>query len=207
MKKKLIFVIIISFLLYSIVHASQSVQTILHIEIFDDDLINPFIIKAMPEKRVSKLGGNYSSKYILSFYRNDNNLLTGYESVITDNAIGESFVTPLNVNAWRYNVFIKGTSHLSKRKNNILFNNIDPVSLNFSEDEYYLKAGDLNTRTTIEDIPIGDDKVNSLDISVIINNLNIFDYRSDLNMDGIVNSLDLSILITNIDEIGETLQP
>src|SRR3989339_129569 len=109
MKKKIIFVIVISFLLYSIVYASQSVQTILHIEIFDNNLISPFTIKAIPEKRVSKPEGNYNSKYILSFYRNDDNVLTGYEPVITNNMIGEGTVTPTNVNTRRYNVFIKGT--------------------------------------------------------------------------------------------------
>ena len=70
-----------------------------------------------------------------------------------------------------------------------------------------LLAGDINNLGN-STTTLGDDVVNSVDLGVMIGNLDQEDtttktFRSNLNRDAVVNSVDLSVLIDNLDKEGE----
>jgi len=55
---------------------------------------------------------------------------------------------------------------------------------------------------------LGDDVVNSVDISVLLDDLDLGDasgnfVRSNINQDTSVNSVDFSIILKNLDKIGD----
>jgi hypothetical protein len=63
---------------------------------------------------------------------------------------------------------------------------------------------DLGTSTST----LGDDVVNSVDLSIILPELDLDDptgnaIRSNLNQDVVINSVDLSIMLKNLDQNGE----
>jgi len=92
----------------------------------------------------------------------------------------------------KYNILLKGTSHLTKK---YALMNFSHISENFDFRPYGdLLAGDIN--------PVRDDIVNSLDMSLLIGRLGENEYVTDLNQDAIINSLDLSILEYNLSKIG-----
>ena len=89
----------------------------------------------------------------------------------------------------------KTKKHLSKRIQNVTLNSV--VDLDFTQGgTYCLKAGDINA-------DYGDNKINSLDMSILVNDWNEGDVRADLNNDVKVNSLDSSILLANFNLSGD----
>ncbi|OGF34050.1 hypothetical protein A2482_03425 [Candidatus Falkowbacteria bacterium RIFOXYC2_FULL_48_21] len=89
----------------------------------------------------------------------------------------------------------KTKKHLAKRISNVALNGV--VNLDFTQgDTYCLKAGDINA-------DYGDNKINSLDMSILVNDWNEGDVRADLNSDVKVNSLDSSILLANFNLSGD----
>ncbi len=146
-----------------------------------------------PEKRFPP-SGNWST--IIDFIvRNSYDTLIFQKNLATNNlGHGTINLTPAeNIPNGNHTVYIKGISHLTKRYNNIPFNNQHE---NFDFTPYGdLLAGETNIAN--------DDYINSLDISTLINNLATGDYINDLNQDSIVNSMDLSIQLNNLYDVGD----
>jgi hypothetical protein len=93
-----------------------------------------------------------------------------------------------------YDFYITGESHLRKRFANFPYSNAAGF-VDFTVGGVVLLAGDTSI--------IKDNKVNSLDISTQIVNLNTNNSRNDLNKDSEVNSLDLSNTIYNFYKLGD----
>jgi hypothetical protein len=155
-------------------------------------------VKAWPEKRVSKPGGNLDELLRTTFKNPDTGeqlLQTSFTSGILGIKEG---VDISSLNSGTYHILVKGRSHLTKKLASLnITSNSTEVDLTVSETEYLL-AGDVNGAL------YGDDIVNSIDLSILINDLDTFDLRTDLNRDTTVNALDLAILITNLDVQGDT---
>lgn len=98
-----------------------------------------------------------------------------------------------NVPDGYYSVYLKAISHLSRRYDNIHFDQI-------SEEYDFTPFGDLLAGDTHAS---QDDFINSLDISILLTSLNTGNYVCDLNQDSLVNSLDLSNQLYNISEWGD----
>ena len=89
----------------------------------------------------------------------------------------------------------KTKKHLAKRIYDVHMNG--SVELDFTDGgEEYLKAGDINSE-------YGDNKINALDMSILVNDWNKAVVRADLNNDEEVNSLDSSILLANFNLTGD----
>lgn len=112
-----------------------------------------------------------------------------------------------------YDITIKGHQHLTAKLDNVAlvggnnvlnFTQLDNSSPKGSE---VLIAGDVNGAGT-DPATLGDDVVNSVDLTVLIDNLDEDDptgngYRANVNQDTVINANDLSLLIGNLDETGE----
>lgn len=170
-------------------------------QISEDVSIGGFIkmqeinFKVYPEKRQPQPShiNNWSTiaKFVMK-ESNSNNVVL--EETITTNNLGEGEITlgpTQNITAGNYDIYIKGYSHLTKKYSNLHLSKI----VEFLDFTPYgdLFAGDTHT----------DDQINSLDISVLLSELNSDDYKNDLNQDQIVNSLDISIQVFNIGKIGD----
>jgi len=150
--------------------------------------------KVYPEKRIPKTGNWDILMNIL--LRNQDNPSITLSRNLTTSTQGEGSVTPQSSEGFiqgNYSIYIKTVSHLSKR-----YNNISLTSTNSYVD--LTPYGDLLAGDTKHP---QDDFINSLDISVLIINLNSNDYICDLNQDSQVNSLDLSNQIFNISKAGD----
>ncbi|MBT5016552.1 hypothetical protein HN748_00205 [Candidatus Peregrinibacteria bacterium] len=202
LKKRLIaafisVITLVSFTNFTNTVYASSLTTIVEI-VISDGFLGTISIKALPEKRVSVLGGNLGTLMRVRFTDPDTDdqlLETSYTSSsfgLTTSNVDISTLTPNE-----YHIFAKGRSHLTRKMSNVNLTT-DTTNIDFSYgDTEYLYAGDVNG--TI----FGDDIVNAIDLSILINDLDSFDLRTDLNRDNTVNALDLSILITNLDKEGD----
>jgi hypothetical protein len=120
-------------------------------------------------------------------------------NVVSDTDVNGYNINPatLNILPGVYDVFIKSAAHLNQKYGVLTFNGATS-SIDFSQSlTKFAKAGDINGAQ------FGDDEVNALDISIMIQSLNTATYRPDVNQDGRVNALDVGILIANLNQIGE----
>ena len=154
-------------------------------------------IRAIPEKRLPSSGNNSTILRVIVYdIATENIMLDG--SVTTDkDGFDRTLFFPDYTNLPKsYNFLIKGYSHLKKRINNVpLTANLDLADLSFGV-TVFLLAGDTNGIS-------GDNYINSLDFSVISNNIYTSDYKTDLNQDKYVNGLDYAIAATNILKFGD----
>jgi hypothetical protein len=162
----------------------------------DDAIIRTLVtlnVKAWPEKRWPRTE-NWSTRAGLDI-RNlgaTANPVARGQVATNDQGLGAAefaSFSPAN-----YDVAIKALSHLRKVLANVpLTEGINPVDFT-QGGSFYLLAGDTKYPQ--------DDQVNSLDLSVLLNDLNTSDEISDLNRDTGVNSLDINILIANLMKMG-----
>ena len=160
------------------------------------DPLSTFAIWAWPEKRVGS--NNLSTKLRTRIYDSSGNTMY-IEDTTTSATTGiRSGVNVSSLSPGSYDIFIKGESHLTRKLDDYVLH----AYLNYIDgtrnSAQYLLAGDINGDN------FGDDVVNSIDLSILITDLDAFDLRSDLNRDNLVNALDLSALLTNLDLTGET---
>ena len=174
------------------VHAT-GLTTIVEIVIFGS--LDTIEITALPEKRVGSF--NLATLMRVRFINpdTDEQLL---ETSYTSSSLGlRDDIDISSLTEGEYHIFAKGRSHLTRKMSSInLDSNTTNLDFSYSNTQY-LYAGDVNG--TI----FGDDIVNAIDLSILINDLDTFDLRTDLNRDNTVNALDLSILITNLDKEGD----
>lgn len=162
----------------------------------DDVIIRTLVtleIKAWPEKRWPRTG-NWSTRAGLDV-RNlgtTANPVARGQTATNDQGLGSAQFASFPPAS--YDVAIKALSHLRKVLTGVpLTEDINPVDFT-QGGSFYLLAGDTKYPQ--------DDQVNSLDLSVLLNDLNASDEISDLNRDTGVNSLDINILIANLMKMG-----
>jgi len=113
-----------------------------------------------------------------------------------------------------YDIGIKTHQHVTKVLQNIFLSDATTTILNFSQyDNSFpygtvrLLAGDVSGATSTPAV-LGDDVVNSVDLSIMINELDKDDLtgndiRANLNQDPVINSVDLSLMLKNLDVEGD----
>lgn len=159
-------------------------------------------IIAVPEKRIPNVDfdsvENKASLLTLKIYpfgleRIDANLV--YSTTTNSNDAAKWFEVLQTVSSGNYDITVKGYSHLARLASNI---NLDKfIQVDFTNNgQTPLYSGDINMDS-------GDNKVNALDISILVNNFSTSNVRSDLNQDGVVNSIDISNLLTNFNLVGD----
>lgn len=154
---------------------------------------NPSIV-VHPEKRIPR-NSNWSNLNVVDIReKNDTNILI--TQVVNTNNLGEGELAQIdidNLSPGRYDVTIKGVSHLKKLYKDIEFRqNTFTMDLTPYGD---LKAGDTSV--------IEDNYINSLDISTQVKNLYTNDTKNDLNRDSVVNSADISNTLHNLYLFGD----
>ena len=176
------------------------------------------ITYAVPESRTGAVGTNDDVTFFITVRTaNDSDDTILFTSDLATTTADGSYTTQIEltgISAGTYDIGIKGHQHITR-----VLQDVPIVSgntaLNFSTDDYasttrgkeVLLAGDVNgtgnTPTTL-----GDDVVNSVDISTLLTVLDDTDgtgnaVRSNINQDTVVNSVDLSVMLTNLDTEGD----
>lgn len=161
--------------------------------------------KALPEK-ISPMSNDYSSHVIIEIQPAGGGSVLYSEILDTD--LTGMHSTPVlleGISLGNYDIYVKGYSHLTKKKENVALsagNNF----IDFSEgDTVYLMAGDVNVLNPLDPKQRGDDIVNSIDLAIEIEKLDQSSSieKEDVNKDGAVNSVDLGIAIENLDKVGD----
>ncbi len=153
-----------------------------------------FQLTVYPEKRVPPTN-NWSTIIDFRIVNSSNgNLL--FQTNLTTNNLGTTtyILGPAeDIPSGNHRVYIKGISHLTKRYDNIPF---QQQHENFDFTPYGdLLAGETNHAN--------DDFVNSLDISSLVSEFLTADYTNDLNQDSIVDHDDIEIQIFNLYTAGD----
>lgn len=155
-------------------------------------------IKAKPEKRVNKKGGNLGMNF--NFYL----IATSSDKVVykissTTNPGGVWKKSNISINSGKgYKAVLKGESHLAKRITGVNISDAKDLVINFSN-KSVLQAGDVAGKG------VKDNFIDVLDLSALHNQINTSDKEADLNRDGIVDVLDISILMKNFNNKGDEL--
>jgi len=174
---------------------------------------------AVPQMRVGVAETNDETDFYISVYSAAEDgapalfTMPNLETTLVD---GTYLATiPLTgISAGTYDITFKGHQHIAKKLNDIALvagNNV----LNFStldnsapKGAEVLLGGDISNAGTTP-ATLGDDVVNSVDISILLGELDNNDptgnaIRANINQDTVVNSVDMSILLDNIDKTGES---
>jgi len=191
-----------------------------HGTIWDDAIgVRAQIQWAVPQMRVGVAETNDETDFYITVYSSAED---GAPALFEMAALAETLVDgtylvdiPLTgVPAGTYDVMFKGHQHLSKKLNDIVlgpgltmlnFSTLDNAAPKGGE---VLLGGDISG-DVLTPATMGDDVVNSVDISILLNDLDNNDptgnaIRANINQDIVVNSVDMSILLDNIDKEGET---
>lgn len=174
---------------------------------------------AVPQLRVGAAETNDDVTFYIAVHTSaeDGAAALFTQSALATTAVDGTYVTQIpltGITAGTYDVTIKGHQHLTKKLNDIALTSGNTV-LNFTQadnsstkDSGVLLAGDVSNAGT-SPATLGDDVVNSVDISLLLDDLDDIDatgngFRTNLNQDTAINSVDLSILLDNLDVTGET---
>lgn len=177
------------------------------------------ILWAIPEYRVGASSTNWDSVFQLTVRTavdGDNTILWAQSDLATTTVAGD-YATPISfegiISSSTYDVGFKTTQHLTAKLDDVFLDAGDN-SLNFTQYDNSvfvgprrLLAGDINN-TGISTTTLGDDVINAVDLSLLLNRLDEDDsstrgIRANLNQDPVVNSVDLNMLINNLDVEGE----
>ncbi|GEM_PF-6246980 len=201
--QKVLILLIAFVLLYpSLLYANNSNQTLGTTALVYDPRGPNLQIIAVPEKRIANITQdiveNKASLLTVKIYsvgaeRISANVI--FSTTTNSNDVGKWFNILQTVSSGNYDVTVKGYSHLARLASNI---NLDKfIQVDFTNNgQSPLYSGDINMDS-------GDNKVNALDISILVNNFSTSNVRSDLNQDGVVNSIDISNLLTNFNFTGD----
>jgi len=155
-------------------------------------------IVVRPEARVPAIN-NWGSTVDITILRNDNTTLATFTLITNNQGLGtydfcanSIFPTP-----GTYKFYAKGFSHLRKRFLGVNTFNAYHDLVNLTGASNFLVAGEVSN--------VFDNKINSLDMSYVINKSGSGDIKADLNLDGIVNSLDTTILQNNYFKTGDPI--
>lgn len=151
-------------------------------------------IIAIPEKRVP-LTGNNSTLLTIEVRDPGETSPRFTETVVTGSGGTYSGMLLTGLSAGTYDITAKGYSHLRIKKSGV--NITDGETIDFSNGgTVTLPSGDVNSTN-------GDNKVNGIDLTLIVSDLNGVIVRYDLNRDGRVNGIDLTNAVTNLNDLGD----
>jgi len=174
---------------------------------------------AVPELRVGVAGTNDDTEFYLAVFSSSEDgapaIFTMPNLARTSNNGTYLTTIPLTgISAGTYDIMFKGHQHVSKKLNDVSLSSGNNI-LNFSTTDNsplkgteVLLGGDISNDGTTP-ANLGDDVINSVDVSIIIDELDSSDVtgntiRSNINQDVVINSVDLSILLKNIDVNGDS---
>lgn len=175
-------------------------------------------VKAKPEKRVDKAGGNYAFIGTLLLYNPANQRIV-YEVSVQFSAAGIATLTNVSVpSGSALHAYLKGESHLAKKITGVdIVPTIVPGQANVLDftdsDSFYLLAGDLagnieaggatgDLLSFLQSVN-RDDFVDILDISAVVARFNNGESdRGNLNGDTIVDAQDISMVLSNWNKKG-----
>lgn len=176
------------------------------------------VLFSTPQLRDVSGGDNYDSTYYLTVRTSSNSddIILYSTALASSTVAGASIgsIELVGVSEGIYDIGIKTNQTLTKVLQDVplVFGN---TVLNFSATDYasttrgteVLLSGDVDG-TGVDNTTLGDDLVNSVDLSVILADLNDEDsdgnqVRSNINQDLSVNSVDLSIFLSNLNAEGD----
>jgi len=185
----------------------------------DEDAIKATIKWATPELRVGPAFSNDDAVFYLTIRTslNTDDVVEFTMPALATTSNDGTYGLPLEFNGLAdgvYDIGIKTNQHLTKILQDINLTNTTTTVLNFSQldnstphGSEVLLGGDINN-IGVNPVTLGDDVINSVDLSIIVTELDLNDatgndYRSNLNQDTVINSVDLSILLKNLDLEGQ----
>lgn len=182
----------------------------------DLELVTATVQWAVPEMRVGATGTNDDAFFYLTVKDPGTHAVVYLMPVLASTTVAGTYFTPIDLGSMpsgNYDVAIKTHQHLTRILRNVPLSTGNVV-LNFTQPDNSspygtgtLLAGDISGSTSTP-ATMGDDVVNSIDLSIIINDLDRDDpttrgIRSNLNQDPVVNSVDLSLMLKNLDVEGD----
>jgi hypothetical protein len=152
-------------------------------------------IIAVPEKRVP-LTGNDDSHVTIEI-RNPGGTTPLFSQTVDTDVDGEHGTMNIaGISPGTYDLTAKAYSHLRRKKENVVLgaglNTVDFTDVGTDK----VLCGDVN-------LVYGDNKVNSLDVTLLVADWFSTDERIDLNQDGQVNSIDMTNMVTNFNLTGD----
>ena len=176
------------------------------------------ITYAIPESRTGTPGTNYDVDFFVTVRTEENTddvvLFTSGLTTISEDGTYSTHIELTGIPPGTYDMGIKGSQHLTLVLQDVAITSGN-TPLNFSTTDYALTtqgtvemlAGDVNGDGTSA-ATLGDDVVNSVDISAFLTVLDTTDstgndIRSNINQDTVVNSVDLSVMLDNLDKEGD----
>lgn len=166
-------------------------QTMVGLTVVSSMSIN---VIAIPEKRIPTTNNN-STRLTVELRSVGSTTPLDSELVITGSGGTYSGVT-FQLNPGTYDITAKGYSHLRRKKTSVALTNNSTVDFT-DVGTNKLLCGDVNSTN-------GDNKVNGIDLSLIVAGLTGTSERLDLNRDGIVNGIDLTNSVTNLNVTGDS---
>ena len=171
------------------------------------------VVNVLPELRVGPSDTNDDVLYYLTARQSGAVLFTQTPSLSTDNTgYSTSSVTFTGLSDGSYDIGIKTQQHLTRILRAVPLTSATTTLLNFTDPAngtatgtLVLLGGDIDAAGTNG---FGDDTVNSVDMSILLHDLDDDDptgnaLRSNINQDDVVNSVDLSIMLKNLDAQGD----
>lgn len=203
-KHKIYLIVLLLFLVVffpSAISADNSGTMIVSVTVYDPSGPNLGII-AVPEKRI--LGGlpgtvkNWSSLIRVRVYpqnavRNEENVV--FSTTTTSDDSASSFIIAVGLQSGVYDVAAKVKTCLTRVLHSVTIDKY--TDFDFTNNGIvFLLCGDINGE-------FGDDKVNAIDVGLLVDKWSTDDANADLNRDGLVNSIDISNMLTNFNEVGQ----
>lgn len=178
-----------------------------------------FIQWAVPELRVGATSTNDDAIFYLTVRTAndaDDTVLWQMPSLATTFVDG-TYATSIAITGvanGTYDIGIKTHQHITKILQDIPLTDSTTTRLNFTQADNSASYGDIRllagdiSGTTSTPADLGDDVINSVDLSIMIVDLDKDDptgndIRSNVNQDPVINSVDLSVLLKNLDLEGE----
>lgn len=173
---------------------SASESFVISVSVVSGDAV-PVDVVAIPEKRVPSTGNNGTLLSIEVRPEGSTDVL--YSGVINTSSGGTySDLQLTGINEGTYDVSAKGFSHLRRTLASLSVSS--GMTLDFTDNgDDPLLSGDVNSTD-------GDNKVNGIDLTLIVNDLNGGQARYDLNRDTRVNGIDLTNAVTNLNVTGDS---
>lgn len=180
--------------------------------------INVTIQWAVPELRVGATSTNDDAIFYLTLRTasNADDVIVETMAYLATTSVDGTYSTTISLNApvGTYDIGIKTQQHITKVLQDVTLSDTTTTVLNFTNatnstiyGALRLLGGDVSGLGTSTST-LGDDVVNSVDISIVLPILDNDDptgnaIRSNINQDIVVNSVDLSIFLKNLDLDGE----
>lgn len=172
----------------------QTSSVSVSLEVFNPATDVGIHVRAKPEKRIPSTG-NDGTQLTVEVRNPGETTPLFSQTVVTSSGGTYSGLTLTGISAGTYDVAAKGYSHLRRTLANVSVSS--GLTIDFtSNGSNPLPSGDVNAVS-------GDNKVNGIDLTLIVNSLFGHVVRYDLNRDGLVNGIDLTNAVTNLNDLGD----